>query len=83
MKLRVSWGIVIIIIGQSGVFVSQTPIGTWSTTSTDPALIAAAEKKCEDAAAKFRAKLPPASPTIDTTKPNLNWSVEVKCIQKT
>lgn len=83
MKLRASWAIIIIIIGQSGVYVSA-PIGSWTSTSnTDPVALAAAEKKCDDAAAKYRAKLPAASPTIDSTKPNLNWSIEAKCIQKT
>lgn len=80
MKLRVSFTIAVIVISQAGLQVSYQ--GSWSTSSTDPALIAAAEKKCEDAAAKFVAKFP-SSPTIDTTKPGLNWSIHAHCIQKT
>jgi hypothetical protein len=80
MKLRASFTIVLIVISQAGLQIKE--YGTWSTSSTDPVLIAAAEKKCEDAAAKYVAKHP-ASPTIDTTKPGLNWSIHAHCIQKT
>jgi hypothetical protein len=71
----------VIVISQAGLQVLPL-VGSWSTSSTDPVAIAAAKKKCDEAAAAYIAQFP-ASPTIDTTKPGLNWSIHAKCIQKT